>query len=127
LAAFLWLALSVFLVIRPSPQQDWAVIMENARPLKWVFGLPVVFVFGTPLLSARRVLKDERLKRGVSYQFFGSWNPHRNLSFKIRLLVGSDSPSQRNAFRILSIHQAEHRIHASQQVFREHPGRSLLT
>ncbi len=69
LAAFLWLALSVFLVIRPSPQQDWAVIMENARPLKWVFGLPVVFVFGMPLLSARRVLRDERLKRGVSYQF----------------------------------------------------------
>ena len=69
LAAFLWLALSVFLVIRPSSQQDWAVIMQNASPLKWVFLLPVVFVFVLPLLSARRVLKDERLTRGVSYQF----------------------------------------------------------
>src|SRR5438128_2542569 len=63
LAAFLWLALSVFLVIRPSSQQDWAVIMQNASPLKRVFLLPVVFVFVLPLLSARRVLKDERLTR----------------------------------------------------------------
>jgi hypothetical protein len=43
--------------------------MRNASPLKWVFGLPVLFVFVLPLLSARRVLRDERLKRGVSYQF----------------------------------------------------------
>jgi len=43
--------------------------MQNASPLKWVFGLPVIFVFVLPLLSARKALSDERLKRGVSYQF----------------------------------------------------------
>jgi hypothetical protein len=43
--------------------------MQNASPLKWVLGLPVLFVFVLPLLSARRVLGDDRVKRGVSYQF----------------------------------------------------------
>src|SRR3989440_2544251 len=42
--ALLWLALSVRLLFRPSPGQDWAVIMQNASPLKWVLGLPVLFV-----------------------------------------------------------------------------------
>jgi hypothetical protein len=65
----LWLALSVLLFFRPSPEQDWAVIVENASPLKWVLGLPVLFVFVLPLLSARRALKDERVKRGFSYEF----------------------------------------------------------
>jgi len=65
----LWLALSVLLLFRPSDEQDWAVIMRNASPLQWVLGLPVLFVFVLPLLSARRVLKDERVKRGVNYQF----------------------------------------------------------
>lgn len=69
LVALLWLGLSVLLLFRPSPEQDWAVMMQNASPLKWVFGLPVIFVLALPLLSARRVLGDERLKRGVSYQF----------------------------------------------------------
>ena len=66
--ALLWLGLSAILLFRPSPTQDWGVTM-NASPLKWVFGLPVIFVFVLPLLSARRVLSDERLKRGASYQF----------------------------------------------------------
>lgn len=67
--AVLWLTLSVVLLFRPSPEQDRAVIMQNASPLKWVLGLPVLFVFVLPLLSARRLLKDERIKQGVSYQF----------------------------------------------------------
>jgi hypothetical protein len=67
--ALLWLALSVLLMFRPSPGHDWAVVMQNASPLRWVFGLPVLFVFVLPMLSARRVLMDERIKRGVSYQF----------------------------------------------------------
>jgi hypothetical protein len=70
--ALLWLALSVLLLFRSSPKQDWVVIMQNASPLQWVLGLPVLFVFVLPLLSARRVLKDERVKRGVSYQFLDS-------------------------------------------------------
>jgi hypothetical protein len=67
--ALMWLALSILLVIRPSPEKEWAITMQNASPLKWVFGLPVLFVFVLPLLSARRVLRDERLNRGVSYRF----------------------------------------------------------
>jgi hypothetical protein len=67
--ALLWLAFSVLLLLRPAPEQDWAVIMQNASPLEWVLSLPVLFVFVVPLLSARRVLRDERVKQGVSYQF----------------------------------------------------------
>jgi hypothetical protein len=67
--ALLWLSFSALLVIRPRPEQDWAVIMQNASPFKWVFALPVLFIFVLPLLSARRALRDERLRRGVSYQF----------------------------------------------------------
>lgn len=69
LVALLWLALSVLLLFRPAHDQDWAVIMQNTSPLKWLLGLPVLFVFVVPLLSARRVLRDERVKRGVSYLF----------------------------------------------------------
>jgi hypothetical protein len=67
--ALLWFTLSVLLLFRPSPGHDWAVLMQNARPLQWAFGLPILFVFVLPLLSARKVLMDERIKRGVSYQF----------------------------------------------------------
>lgn len=67
--ALMWLSLSVLLWIRPSPTKDWAVMLQNASPLKWAFGLPVIFVFVLPLLSARRVLGDEVVRRGISYQF----------------------------------------------------------
>jgi YcxB-like protein len=68
----LWLALSLLLLFRPSHGQDWAVMTQNASPLKWLFGLPVLFLFILPLLSARKLLGDEALKRGVSYQFSDS-------------------------------------------------------
>jgi YcxB-like protein len=70
--AMLWLALSLLLLFRPLPEHDRAVTMQNTSPLKWVFGLPVLLVFILPLLSARRVLTDKTLKRGVSYQFSDS-------------------------------------------------------
>src|SRR5258708_13679954 len=57
--ALLWLSLSVLLLVRPSPTQDWAVMLDNARPWEWAFALPIVFVFVLPLLSAQRVLKDD--------------------------------------------------------------------
>ena len=65
----LWLGSSAFLLFRPSSEQDWAIMMRNASPLKWALGLPVMFVFVLPMLSARRVLGDERVKRGVNYEF----------------------------------------------------------
>lgn len=67
-----WLALSVLMLFRPSPEQDWTVIMQNGSPLQWVLGLTALIVFVIPLLTARRVLKDERVKRGVTYQFSDS-------------------------------------------------------
>lgn len=67
--ALLFLSLSVLLFVRPSPTKDWAVMLENARPLEWAFALPIVFVFVLPLLAARRGSKDEMIKRGVNYQF----------------------------------------------------------
>lgn len=57
----------MLLLFRPPAEQDWAVMMENTRPLEWAFALPILFVFVLSLLSARNVLKDERLKRGVGY------------------------------------------------------------
>jgi hypothetical protein len=67
--ALLWLSVSVILLIRPSSAHDWAVMQQNAKPLTWAFALPVIFVFVLPLLSAQRVLRDELVKRGVTYQF----------------------------------------------------------
>lgn len=58
LVALLWLALSVLLLFRPSHGQDWTVMMQNARPLQWVLGLPIFFVLVLPLLTAQRVLRD---------------------------------------------------------------------
>jgi hypothetical protein len=67
--ALLWLSVSVLLLIRPSSAHDWAVMQQNAKPLTWAFALPVIFVFVLPLLSAQRMLRDELIKRGVTYQF----------------------------------------------------------
>lgn len=66
--ALLLLPVYVLLLIRPS-SADWAVILQNAKPLAWVFALPVIFVFVLPLVSAQRVLAEELVKRGVTYQF----------------------------------------------------------
>jgi hypothetical protein len=67
--ALLWLSVSVLLLIRPSSAHDWAVMQQNAKPLTWAFAFPVIFVFVLPLLSVKRVLRDELVKRGVTYQF----------------------------------------------------------
>jgi YcxB-like protein len=67
--ALFWLSLSVLLLVRPSPTQDWAVMLENARPLEWAIALPFIFVFVLPLLTAQRVLGDDLVRRGVNYQF----------------------------------------------------------
>ena len=66
---YLWLSASVLLLIGPSSAHDWAVMQQNTKPLTWAFALPVIFVFVLPLLSAQRVLRDELIKRGVTYQF----------------------------------------------------------
>jgi hypothetical protein len=67
--ALLWLSVSVLLLIRPSSTHDWAVMQQNAKPLTLAFALPVIFLFVLPVLSAQRVLRDELVKRGVTYQF----------------------------------------------------------
>jgi YcxB-like protein len=65
--ALLWFALMAFSIFRRPHGQEWARIMQNAQPLQWAFGLPILFIFVLPLLSARRLLRDELLKRGVGY------------------------------------------------------------
>ena len=67
--ALLWLSVSMLLLIRLSSAHDWTVMQQNAKPLTWAFALPVIFVFVLPLLSAQRMLRDELIKRGVTYQF----------------------------------------------------------
>jgi hypothetical protein len=64
----LWFALSVFLLLRPSTEYDWAMIIQNGFPLKWTLVLALLFVFIVPLLAARRVMRNEQVQRGVSYQ-----------------------------------------------------------
>jgi hypothetical protein len=93
--ALLWLSLSVFLLVRPSATRDWAVMLENARPLEWAFALPVVFVFVLPLLSAQRVLRDDLIKRGSTTNSrrleFTSRPPSQNPIYHRLQFVGSES------------------------------------
>jgi hypothetical protein len=93
--ALLWLSLSVFLLVRPSATRDWAVMLENARPLEWAFALPVVFVFVLPLLSAQRVLRDDLIKRGSTTNSrrleFTSRPPSQNPIYHGLQFVGSES------------------------------------
>ena len=44
-------------------------MLENSKSLFWVFGIPILVVFFSPMLSAQKALTDERLKRGIKYQF----------------------------------------------------------
>ena len=67
--ALLWLALSALLLFRPSTEYEWAMIVQNGFPLKWTLVLALLFVFVVSLFSARRVMRNERVQRGVSYQF----------------------------------------------------------
>jgi hypothetical protein len=69
IVAALMLALFVFALIRPMPGKDWYETSRNARPLLWAFGLPLGFVFAVPLLTARKAVSDERIRKGISYQF----------------------------------------------------------
>lgn len=67
--ATLWLFLLVSVQIWPRPEADWQQMMRNDNRLMIVLLLPIFIVFGAPLLSARKVLIDERIKRGIRYQF----------------------------------------------------------
>ncbi len=66
-AVLSWLVVPLLLLFRRSPI-NWAAQMQNARPLGWMFGLSLAFLFVLPLLAARRVVTDKRLNRGVTYQ-----------------------------------------------------------
>jgi hypothetical protein len=70
--ALLMLTAYVMLLFRSPSDQEWAVIMRNFRPVPWALSLPVLFVFGLPLLSSWLALKDKIVKRGVNYQFSDS-------------------------------------------------------
>ncbi|GAC1626569.1 MAG: hypothetical protein PVS2B2_10260 [Candidatus Acidiferrum sp.] len=65
----LWLFLLVLALVHPSPEKDWYQILQTSKQLSWVFGIPLIFVFVLPLLSAGKVIADERVKKGFSYTF----------------------------------------------------------
>ena len=65
----LWILLLVFTLVRPSPEREWYQTIQSSRQLLWVFGLPILFVFVLPLLSAAKVVADERVKKGINYAF----------------------------------------------------------
>src|ERR1700759_4929952 len=67
--AFLLLVTMVLTFLRPEPEQDWFVIIRQSNPVWWLFGLAILFVFIVPLLAARRIVRDPRIKGGVAYQF----------------------------------------------------------
>ncbi len=70
--ALLMLTLYVLLLFRSPSDEEWAVMMSNFRPLPWAFSLPVLFVFGLPLLTSGQALKGKIVKRGVNYRFSDS-------------------------------------------------------
>ena len=67
-----WLILLALAYVHPRPDADWQEIIHNSNPLLWAFGVPILFVYVLPLLSARRIVRDERLKRGVRYELSDS-------------------------------------------------------
>jgi len=70
--ALLALTMYVLLLFRSPSDREWAVMMQNFRPLPWVFSLPVLVVFGLPLLTSGQALKGKIVERGVNYQFSDS-------------------------------------------------------
>ena len=71
IAAATLLAGAVFIIaiFHPSPGADWYEISRNLSPLAWLIVLSLGFVFLVPLLSARRITSDDRVKAGVHYNF----------------------------------------------------------
>jgi hypothetical protein len=68
----LMFALFAFALTHPMPRKDWYETLNNAKPLVWVFGLPILFVFLLPLLAAQKMAADERIKKGIRYRFSDS-------------------------------------------------------
>src|SRR5258707_4055364 len=73
-AVVLLITASAFLYgwAHPAPEHDWFVMLQNSRPLQWVFVLPLLFVFVLPLLSAQKLTSNERFKHGAKYTFSAS-------------------------------------------------------
>lgn len=65
----LMLVLLSFAIFHPMPEREWYQTIRNTTPLVWVFGLPILVVFVLPLLTAWKVVTDERIKRGINYRF----------------------------------------------------------
>ena len=65
----LMFAVFVLSVFHPRPGRDWYEISRNAKPLLSAFGILVLFVFILPLITAKKVVSDERVRSGVRYRF----------------------------------------------------------
>src|SRR5215472_10482069 len=69
IVATLAVALFIFAVVNPMPARDWYETAKNPTALYWAAGLPLLIFLGIPLLTARKLVTDERVRRGFSYQF----------------------------------------------------------
>lgn len=63
------IAVFISLLFRESFDQDHAEILGSIKSLIWASAIPLLCVFVAPLYSARRLLKDKRIKAGVRYEF----------------------------------------------------------
>jgi hypothetical protein len=63
------LAALVLSLVHPRPNQDWHEMSINLKPLFWVVGGLLFFVFVVPLITSRKIVGNERFKAGISYRF----------------------------------------------------------
>lgn len=66
------IALYAFAALYPNPNVEWQQILFDSEGRLWVFGLPILVVFVGPLFSARRILREDRVRKGMSYSFSDS-------------------------------------------------------
>jgi uncharacterized SAM-binding protein YcdF (DUF218 family) len=63
------LAASVLSLVHPRPNQEWSEIAMNLKPLFLLVGGVLFFVFVVPLITAKKLVNNERIKAGISYRF----------------------------------------------------------
>jgi hypothetical protein len=55
--------------LSPRPGADWYQILQNTKPLLWVFVVPLVLMFIAPWLNTRKFLSDKRFAQGDKFGF----------------------------------------------------------
>jgi hypothetical protein len=67
------MALVVLLAwLNPRPRTDWQEILQNSKPLFWLFAIVLTMLFVAPYLSTRKYLSDPRNTGATEYHFSDS-------------------------------------------------------